>query len=156
MSTAEVALGHDHDHSHAHDAHGHGHHELSFIQKYVFSEDHKMIGLQFLFTTLLMLFLGGGLALGVRWQVAFPWTDLPILGRILFSETGGQMSPEFYTMLFTMHATVMIFSGDHPDSGRRVRKLSDPAARSAPTIWRSPRSTCSATGSCGRRFCSSA
>ena len=109
MSTAEVALGHDHGQAHAPDAHGHGHHQQSFIQKYVFSEDHKMIGLQFLFTTLLMLFLGGGLALGVRWQVAFPWTDLPILGRILFSETGGQMSPEFYTMLFTMHATVMIF-----------------------------------------------
>ena len=109
MSTAEVALGHDHDQTHAPDTHGHGHHELSFIQKYVFSEDHKMIGLQFLFTTLIMLFLGGGLALGVRWQVAFPWTDLPILGRILFGDAGGQMSPEFYTMLFTMHATVMIF-----------------------------------------------
>ena len=108
MSAAEVDLGHGHDHAaHAHDAHGH--HELSFVKKYVFSEDHKMIGMQFFFTTLLMLFLGGGLALGVRWQVAFPWTDLPILGRILFADAGGQMSPEFYTMLFTMHATVMIF-----------------------------------------------
>ena len=107
MSTAEVALGHGHDPAHAHDAHGHP--ELSFVKKYILSEDHKIIGMQFFFTTLLMLFLGGGLALGVRWQVAFPWTDLPILGRLLFSETGGQMSPEFYTMLFTMHATVMIF-----------------------------------------------
>jgi len=87
MSTAEVALGHDHEQTHAPDTHGHGHHELSFIQKYVFSEDHKMIGLQFLFTTLIMLFLGGGLALGVRWQVAFPWTDLPILGKCRLSST---------------------------------------------------------------------
>jgi cytochrome c oxidase subunit 1 len=92
-----------------HDAdHAHGHHHVPFIRKYVFSTDHKMIGVQFLITTLLMLFVGGALALGVRWQLAWPWTDMPIFGR-LFAGEGGQVSPEFYTMLFTMHATVMIF-----------------------------------------------
>ncbi len=108
MSATGVALehGHDHDHGHAHGAHGH--HELSFVKKYVFSTDHKMIGMQFLFTTLLMMMVGGALALGVRWQVAFPWTSMPLFGP-LFAESGGQISPEFYTMLFTMHATVMIF-----------------------------------------------
>ena len=106
MSATGVALEHGHADEHAHGAHGH--HELSFIQKYVFSTDHKMIGMQFLFTTLLMLMVGGGLALGVRWQLAFPWTSMPIFGP-LFANTGGQISPEFYTMLFTMHATVMIF-----------------------------------------------
>ena len=106
MSASGVALEHGHDHDHAHGAHGH--HELSFVKKYVFSTDHKMIGMQFLFTTLLILMVGGALALGVRWQVAFPWTSMPLFGP-MFAETGGQISPEFYTMLFTMHATVMIF-----------------------------------------------
>jgi cytochrome c oxidase subunit I len=69
-TTADSAHGHD-DHGHgAHghgDAHGHGHTQ-SFISKYVFSTDHKIIGIQFLMTTLLMLIVGGALALGVRWQ----------------------------------------------------------------------------------------
>ena len=106
MSASGVALEHGHEHDHAHGAHGH--HELSFIKKYVFSTDHKMIGMQFLFTTLLMLMVGGALAMGVRWQLAFPWTSMPLFGP-MFAESGGQISPEFYTMLFTMHATVMIF-----------------------------------------------
>ena len=81
----------------------------SFLTTYVFSHDHKVIGIQFLFSTLLWFFVGGLLALGVRWQLAWPWTSMPILGKLLFSAEGGQISPEFYTMLFTMHATVMIF-----------------------------------------------
>ena len=94
-------------HGDGHDAHAH-HHEPSFIQKYVFSTDHKMIGIQFLITTMLMLLVGGALALGVRWQLAFRWEAMPFFGQ-LFGAEGGQISPEFYTMLFTMHATVMIF-----------------------------------------------
>jgi cytochrome c oxidase subunit 1 len=90
--------------------HGHaGHPELSFIRKYVFSTDHKIIGVQFLVSTLLLLLVGGALALAVRWQLAFPWSSMPIVGAMIFAEQGGQISPEFYTMLFTMHATVMIF-----------------------------------------------
>ena len=106
MSAAGIAHEHGHEQEHAHGAHGH--HELSFFHKYVWSKDHKIIGMQFLFTTLLMLMVGGGLALGVRWQLAFPWTSMPLFGP-LFASAGGQISPEFYTMLFTMHATVMIF-----------------------------------------------
>ena len=68
-----------------------------------------MIGLQFLFTTLLWFIVGGLLALGIRWQLAYPWSDMPVIGGRLFSAEGGQISPEFYTTLFTMHATVMIF-----------------------------------------------
>lgn len=104
MSTAGTLAGaHDHHGDHAH------HHELSFLQKYVFSQDHKVIGIQFLFSSLFWLLVGGALALGVRWQLAFPWTNVPIVGPLLFSSEGGAMSPEFYTMLFTMHASVMIF-----------------------------------------------
>jgi cytochrome c oxidase subunit 1 len=99
------ALHHVHDHAAAHA----GHHQPGFVRKYIFSTDHKVIGIQFLITTLLMLMVGGALALGVRWQLAFPWRELPILGRLIFLEQGAGMTPEFYTMLFTMHATVMIF-----------------------------------------------
>ena len=88
-----------------------------FIWTYVFSRDHKIIGLQFLFSTLIWFLIGGLLALAVRWQVAWPWGEgapfgiqgMPVLGNLFFAEQGGQISPEFYTMLFTMHATVMIF-----------------------------------------------
>lgn len=93
--------------------HGHsGHHEIGFIGKYVFSKDHKVIGIQFLVTTLIMLMVGGALALGVRFQLAWPWRAMPIVSQLtggLFAAEGGQISPEFYTMLFTMHASVMIF-----------------------------------------------
>ncbi len=92
---------------HGHEA-AHGH-SASFISTYVFSKDHKIIGIQFLFSTLLWFFVGGLLALGIRWQLAYPWQGMPIIGRMLFSAEGGQIAPEFYTVLFTMHATVMIF-----------------------------------------------
>jgi cytochrome c oxidase subunit 1 len=107
MATVTPAIG---AHGHA-DDHAHGHHEQTFISKYVFSVDHKVIGIQFLVTTLLMLMVGGALALAVRWQLAFPWGSMPIVGKLfgLFQTEGGQISPEFYTMLFTMHASVMIF-----------------------------------------------
>ena len=104
MSTLNPSLEHEPA------AHAHGeHHELPFIRKYIFSTDHKVIGIQFLITTLIMLFVGGALALGVRWQLAFSWQSMPVFGRLFFPTDGGQISPEFYTMLFTMHATVMIF-----------------------------------------------
>ena len=101
---SSVTVDHSHDHG-GHGGTGWGH----FFRTYVFSLDHKIIGLQFLFSTLIWFFIGGMLALGIRWQLAYPWSPMPIVGRLLFAEQGGQISPEFYTMLFTMHATVMIF-----------------------------------------------
>ena len=91
--------------------HTHTEHKLSFWRKYVFSTDHKMIGTQFLFTTLFFFFVGGVLALLLRWQLGFPGKPMPILGQ-LFPDSmmvGGVMLPEFYASLFTMHASVMIF-----------------------------------------------
>ncbi len=82
---------------------------IRFCRKYVFATDHKIIGLQFLFSTLIWFFIGGALALAIRWQLAWPWSDMPIFGNWLFEAEGGQISPEFYTMLFTMHGTIMIF-----------------------------------------------
>ena len=87
----------------------HEHHELGFLRRYIFSTDHKVIGLQFLFTGLTMLLFGGLMAMAIRWQLAFPWTQMPVLGKVLFPETGGVVTPEGYTMLFTMHGTLMVF-----------------------------------------------
>ncbi|HEX3872426.1 MAG TPA: cbb3-type cytochrome c oxidase subunit I [Pirellulales bacterium] len=95
---------HKHEVAMAHEMSSH-----SFLRTYVFSLDHKVIGIQFLFSTLLWFVVGGLLALAVRWQLAWPWSNMPIVGSMLFSAEGGQISPEFYTMLFTMHASIMIF-----------------------------------------------
>ena len=104
MSTLNPTI----DHA-GHADHGGHAHEQSFISKYVFSTDHKMIGKQFLITTMLMMMVGGALALAVRWQLARPWERMPLFGDMVFAPEGGQISPDAYTMLFTMHATVMIF-----------------------------------------------
>ena len=101
MSTATADA---HAGDHAHDANAGG-----FLSTYVFSLDHKIIGMQFLFSTLIWFLVGGLLALGIRWQLAFPWAPMPLLGDMLAGPEGGQIAPENYTMLVTMHATVMIF-----------------------------------------------
>src|SRR5438552_11029016 len=87
----------------------HVHHELSFLRKYIFSEDHKIIGIQFLFSSIIFLFIGGALALLVRLQVGWPTGTIPFVGRWFPASCGDKMSPDFYTMLFSMHASVMIF-----------------------------------------------
>ncbi|MFT7677905.1 MAG: cytochrome c oxidase subunit 1 [Planctomycetota bacterium] len=87
----------------------HDHHELGFIRKYIFSTDHKVIGLQFLFTGLIFFLVGGLFAMAIRFQLAWPWQEMPIIGKVLFPNTGHAITPEFYTMLFTMHGTIMIF-----------------------------------------------
>jgi cytochrome c oxidase subunit I len=93
--------------SHSHETEAHSH-ELGFLRKYIFSEDHKVIGIQFLFSGLIFLFIGGALAMLVRLQVGYP-NGVPILSYFFPKSWGDKMSPEFYTMLFSMHASVMIF-----------------------------------------------
>src|SRR5579885_3075551 len=96
--------------SHPHGTLAHEHVEPSFLRKYIFSEDHKIIGIQFLFSGLIMLLIGGGLALFFRVQLAWPTAELPLLGKWFFPGTAGhKMPPEFYNMLVAMHASVMIF-----------------------------------------------
>jgi len=96
--------------SHSHATEAHHHPELSFLRKFVFSEDHKIIGIQFMFSGLLFLLIGGALALLVRTQLAWPQAQLPIVGKWLGDGSGGmRMSPDFYNMAFSMHASVMIF-----------------------------------------------
>src|ERR1700752_3243826 len=94
-----------------HGAEAHQHPEMGFLRKYIFSEDHKVIGIQFLFSTLIFLAIGGLLALGVRFQLGWPHADHSWLARIFKwpISYGNRMPPEFYNMLFSMHASVMIF-----------------------------------------------
>src|SRR5205823_8449255 len=85
-------------------------HELGFISKYIFSTDHKVIGIQFIISSIIFLLLGGFLALGVRTQLGWPDAEIPVLGKWLWpGSAGNKMPPDTYNMLFTMHASVMIF-----------------------------------------------
>jgi len=88
------------------------HHEENFIQKYIFSVDHKIIGLQYGITSLLFLLFGFGLMMVMRWQLAYPETPVPIVGWML-GETG-ILLPEIYNSLGAMHGTIMIFLGVVP------------------------------------------
>ena len=88
------------------------HHEENFLQKYIFSVDHKIIGLQYGITSLLFLFFGFCLMMVMRWQLAYPETPVPIVGGLL-GETGILM-PETYNMLGAMHGTIMVFLGIVP------------------------------------------
>src|SRR6185295_11441533 len=84
--------------------------DRSFLRKYVFSTDHKIIGIQFGLMSLAFLALGGTLAMMIRWQLGFPGKPMP-LGSLL-PETmaaGGIILPEFYISLVTMHGTIMVF-----------------------------------------------
>src|SRR5262249_14696241 len=89
-------------------AEAHPHEEMGFLRKYVFSTDHKIIGLQFLFSTLIFLAIGGFLALLVRIQLGWPHGVIPGMSK-MWADNAGRMPFEFYNMLFTMHASVMIF-----------------------------------------------
>jgi len=85
-------------------------HELPFLRKYVFSTDHKTIGIQFLFLTLFFLAVGGLLAMLMRHQLAWPGKEIPLIGALPETmASGGIMLPEFYVSLVTMHGTFMVF-----------------------------------------------
>ncbi len=89
-------------------ADSHGHQDIGFLRKYIFSEDHKIIGIQFLFSSLIFLAIGGLLALAVRFQLGWPHAEVPWFGS-WFPDNARRMTSEFYNMLFTMHASIMIF-----------------------------------------------
>lgn len=93
-----------------HGDHGHGHHEQSFISKYIFSMDHKTIGKQFLITGIVWAIVGGLFSVLFRLQLGFPDQTFPIL-ETFFGHwaKGGQIQPEFYYGLVTIHGTVLVF-----------------------------------------------
>ena len=94
------------------DAHAHGeHHDESFIWKYIFSTDHKVIGIQYGLTALCFLLFGFCLMILMRWQLASPGAPIPFIGGYLgqANAPGGIMLPEFYNQLGAMHGTIMVF-----------------------------------------------
>jgi cytochrome c oxidase subunit 1 len=89
---------------------------LGFLRKYVFSLDHKVIGIQYGITALCFLLFGFTLMIIMRWQLAYPGQPIPLIGSWLgdANAPGGIMLPEFYNQLGAMHGTIMVFLGVVP------------------------------------------
>ncbi len=84
--------------------------ELGFWRRYVFSTDHKVIGIQYMVTGFLMAIVGGLLAMLMRMQLAWPQRQWGWLESLFPNGmAGGYMAPEFYISLVTMHGTIMVF-----------------------------------------------
>lgn len=109
MATTGVQFEEDIEH-HGADDHEHEHHD-SFITKYIFSTDHKMIGKQYLVTGIMWALIGGGMSLIFRLQLGFPNMQMeflrPLLGKWI--DATGNLDPNFYLALVTMHGTIMVF-----------------------------------------------
>jgi len=118
----------DADEAAAHD-HGHAHHEPNFWSKYIFSTDHKVIGIQYGFTALCFLLFGFFLMLLMRWQIAHPAQAVPLFGSLIHWACGDMapavkdqagnlmgyaISPELYNAFGAMHGTIMVFLGIVP------------------------------------------
>jgi cytochrome c oxidase subunit 1 len=96
-----------HDLHHSHDDH---HHVETFWNKYVFSQDHKMISKQFLITAIFMGVLAMMMSMVFRLQLAWPSQSFPFLEPILGKwAPGGVLNPDFYLALVTIHGTIMVF-----------------------------------------------
>ncbi|WP_182995422.1 cytochrome c oxidase subunit I [Pelobium manganitolerans] len=93
-----------------HDDHGHAHHHETFLTKYVFSQDHKMIAKQFLITGIIMGVIAMLLSVLFRIQLAYPDHSFPLLEVLLgrFAPEG-RLDPNFYLSLVTIHGTIMVF-----------------------------------------------
>lgn len=118
-----------HDGHHAHDDHGYEHHDPGFWRGYIFSSDHKIIGIQYGFTALCFMLLGFFLMLLMRWQIAHPYQPVPFFGPFLHSVLGDMapgvkgldgsiigysISSDLYNAFGAMHGTIMVFLGIVP------------------------------------------
>ena len=98
----------------------HDHHEQSFWRTYIFSTDHKIIGIQYGFTGLAFLFFGFCLIAMMRWSMAYEGAPIPFVGPMLESllgsgvAPGGVMTPQLYNVFGAMHGTIMVFMGIVP------------------------------------------
>ncbi len=98
---------------------------MGFWRTYVFSTDHKVIGIQYAVTALAFLFFGFCLMLAMRWQIAYPGQAIPVVGHLLHTILGDvatavkdptteqiigySMSPDLYNVFGAMHGTIMVF-----------------------------------------------
>lgn len=98
-----------HETSAQHAAHQHSA-PTSFIRKYVFSLDHKVIGKQYYGLALVAVFIGMVLSWLMRIHLGWPNWPIPLLDKLsAVGAPGGAMTPEYYLSLMTMHGTIMIF-----------------------------------------------
>ena len=108
----------DEHHDHGHDTHTH--HDPGFWRGYIFSTDHKVIGIQYGLTALMFLLFGFFLMLLMRWQIAHPQQPVPFIGPLLEKLLGptmaghGAISAELYNSFGAMHGTIMVFLGVVP------------------------------------------
>ena len=108
--SAEAHLHHE-AHAGNHDTHDEHHHEESFVSKYIFSMDHKVISRQFLITAVIMATLAMGMSFLFRLQLAWPGEHFAIINFILGDKWGkdGVLDPGMYMALVTIHGTIMVF-----------------------------------------------
>jgi len=93
-----------HEHVHRHEP------PKGFIRKYIFSLDHKVIGIQYILLALVAVLVGMIMSLLMRLNLSWPGTNWPILGTLFpGGAPNGVMNPEFYLSLVTMHGTIMVF-----------------------------------------------
>lgn len=93
-----------------HDEHHVHHHKETFITKYIFSQDHKMIARQFLITGMIWAVIGGMMSVLFRLQLGYPDETFPFLEDILGRwAKGGRITAESYYALVTMHGTILVF-----------------------------------------------
>ena len=85
-----------------HESGGHHHPPSGFIRKYIFSLDHKVIGIQYYILALFSVFLGMALSMLMRLHLVWPNAKMPFT-------SSGQMTPEQYLALVTMHGSIMVF-----------------------------------------------
>jgi len=102
---------HSHAHPHEHEVH---HADPGFWRSYVFSIDHKVIGIQYGLTALGFMLFGFFLMLMMRWQIAHPGEAVPLIGPALAAILGdvaakGVISPDLYNSFGAMHGTIMVF-----------------------------------------------
>jgi cytochrome c oxidase subunit I len=88
------------------------HHEIPFWRKYIFSTDHKVIGLQYGITASFFLLFGFFLMAIMRWQLAFPNVEIPLIGKWMTDD--GRLTAELYNQFGAMHGTIMVFLGVVP------------------------------------------
>ena len=101
------AVAHELTHDHAHDHH----HKETFITKYIFSQDHKMISKQFLITGIVMGIIGITMSLLFRIQIAWPEESFKVFSWLLGDDfaPGGVMRNDIYLAIVTIHGTIMVF-----------------------------------------------
>ena len=104
IDLSEHAGHHEHDHAHEE-------HHQSFVAKYVFSQDHKMISRQFLLTAVVMAVIAMTMSIIFRMQLAWPGEKFAFINAMLGDKWGkdGILDPNMYLALVTIHGTIMVF-----------------------------------------------